>query len=214
MHFEILVEDQSGKKMLEILIPKILDNDHTFRVTSYKGVGRLPQNIKSAKEVHNRMLLNNLPKLLKGYGNTYSSVSDKAAVIVVCDLDDKCQKRFLKELNDILDSCTHKPLSKFCLAIEEGEAWLLGDLKAVNTAYPKSKKRILCKYKNDSICGTWELLADAVYNGGSEKLKKLGWIFIGQEKSKWAEKITPHIEVKNNLSPSFKYFLNTLKSFI
>lgn len=31
MHFEILVEDQSGKKALEILAPKIIGNEHTGR---------------------------------------------------------------------------------------------------------------------------------------------------------------------------------------
>jgi hypothetical protein len=30
MHFEILVEDLSGKKALDILMPKILDTSHTF----------------------------------------------------------------------------------------------------------------------------------------------------------------------------------------
>ena len=32
MHFEILVEDQSGKKALDILIPKLITNAHTFKV--------------------------------------------------------------------------------------------------------------------------------------------------------------------------------------
>ena len=31
MHFEILVEDSSGKKALDILMPKILGDQHTFR---------------------------------------------------------------------------------------------------------------------------------------------------------------------------------------
>jgi hypothetical protein len=35
MHFEILVEDQSGKKALDILVQKIVGNDHTFRIIPY-----------------------------------------------------------------------------------------------------------------------------------------------------------------------------------
>lgn len=212
MHFEILVEDQSGKQMLDIIIPKIIGDEHSFRVISYKGVGRIPKNLTKTKDINNRMLLDNLPKLLNGYGKTYSSCTDPASVIVVCDLDDKCQHEFLKELNGILNSCSDKPVARFCLAIEEGEAWLLGDKEAVLKAYPKAKKKVLNSYKNDSICGTWELLADAVYNGGSEKLKKLGWVFSGIEKSYWAQNITPHIDIERNQSPSFKYFLNTLLS--
>ena len=32
MHFEILVEDQSGKIALDIFVPKIIGTAHTFRV--------------------------------------------------------------------------------------------------------------------------------------------------------------------------------------
>ena len=46
MHFEILVEDQSGKIALESILSKILGlsgQEHTYRIISYKGVGRIPQ---------------------------------------------------------------------------------------------------------------------------------------------------------------------------
>lgn len=45
MHFEILVEDQSGKKTLDILLPKILGGKHTFKVHPYKGIGQIPKNL-------------------------------------------------------------------------------------------------------------------------------------------------------------------------
>ena len=43
MHFEFLVEDISGAKMLEKLIPKILcgDND-SYKIHQYRGCGSLP----------------------------------------------------------------------------------------------------------------------------------------------------------------------------
>ena len=47
MHFEILVEDSSGKKALDVLMPKILGDQHTFRVINYRGVGRIPKNLRS-----------------------------------------------------------------------------------------------------------------------------------------------------------------------
>ncbi len=46
MHFEVLVEDQSGKKALDILFPKIIDAQHTFKVIAYRGIGHIPQNLK------------------------------------------------------------------------------------------------------------------------------------------------------------------------
>ena len=213
MHFEILVEDHSGKKSLDILAKKIVGSSHTFRVIAYKGLGGLPKNLTTAPGAGNRQLLVNLPKLLRGYGKTYAGCSENypAAVIVVCDLDDKCLKVFRQQLYGILSNCNPKPLARFCIAIEEGEAWLLGDIPAIKSAYPKAKDRVLKAYKNDSVCGTWEYLADAVYPGGEEALAKEGWQGVGREKSRWAEKIAPRMDVESNKSPSFHYFKNTLQ---
>ena len=216
MHFEILVEDQSGKKALDILVPKIINNQHTFRIHSYKGIGRIPKNMSVGTDASKRILLDQLPRLLKGYGNTFSSYPDDcpATVILVCDLDNKCLKAFRQELFTILDNCNPKPETQFCIAIEEGEAWFLGDIPAIKTAYPRAKDAILDKYINDSICGTWECLADAIFPGGSHALKTKGWQTAGAEKSAWSEKITPHMDVDNNASASFCYFREKIRELM
>ena len=212
MHLEILVEDQSGKKALDILIPKIIEDTHTFVVHPYRGIGRIPKGMRDTRVASKRILMDNLPKLLKGYGKTQAGrLNFPEAVILVCDLDDKCLKTFRDELNGILNACNPKPEARFCFAIEEGEAWFLGDLCAVKTVYPKAKDTVLDSYINDSICGTWEKLADAVYPGGSSTLSKNGWQVIGAEKSKWAEALTPHMNVANNKSPSFCYFVRKIQ---
>ena len=72
MHFEILVEDQSGKKALNILVPKIIGNEHTFSIHPYKGIGRIPQNLGKNADASKRILLDQLPRLLRGYGNRYA----------------------------------------------------------------------------------------------------------------------------------------------
>ena len=207
MHFEILVEDQSGKGMLDILVPKIIGDQHTFEVHPYKGIGHIPKNLTSRTDARKRILLDQLPRLLRGYGKTFAGYSPNypAAVIVVCDLDNKCLKAFRQELFAVLNACDPKPETRFCVAIEEGEAWLLGDIPAVKAAYPNAKDSVLSRYENDSIRGTWELLADAVSSGGVSGLKKKGGQ-VGREKSVWAEKITPHMNVDLNASPSFRYF--------
>ena len=46
MHIEILVEDASGEKLLESLLPKVFGTQgdpHTWRVHAYKGIGRIPK---------------------------------------------------------------------------------------------------------------------------------------------------------------------------
>lgn len=213
MHFEILVEDQSGKSALEVLIPRIIGHGQTFKIHSYKGVGRIPKSMKDTEDASKRILLENLPKLLKGYGATFAGypAGYRAAVILVCDLDKKCLKEFRKELFRILNSCNPKPDARFCIAVEEGEAWLLGDLRAIKLAYPRAKDTVLHSYVNDSICDTWEKLADAVYPGGASKLQAKGWQAVGAEKSKWAETISPNMDIERNASPSFCYFRDKIR---
>ncbi|MBS4051739.1 MAG: DUF4276 family protein [Methylomonas sp.] len=210
MHFEILVEDRSGKAMLDLLVPKIIGKDDSFSVIAYKGVGRIPSGLKSPKDASRRILLENLPKLLGGYGRQ-NWPPGYGAVFVICDLDDKCLKSFRNELLALLDRCNNKPeVTRFCIAIEEGEAWLLGDIKAIKTAYPNAKSAVLEAYKPDSICDTWEQLANAVYKGGARKLSERGWQVEGAEKANWARSITPHMDLTGNQSPSFNYFRNKL----
>ena len=208
MHFEFLVEDQSGKRALKILVPRIIGNGHTFRILAYKGIGSIPKNLKTSRGANKRILLDQLPRLLRGHGKTYpkGSTNYPVAVIVVCDLDGKHLKSFRKELLVVLNACDPKPETRFCIAIEEGEAWFLGDIPAIKSAYPRAKKPVLKTYKSDSVCGTWEKLADAVFSGGATALKARGWQAVGTEKSAWAKKITPHMDVNNNTSPSFGYF--------
>ena len=210
MHFEVLVEDRSGKTALDILIPKIIGDQHTFKVIPYRGIGRIPQNLTSPADASKRQLLDQLPRLLRGYGKTYPP-NYPAAVILVCDLDAKCLRTFRQELFAVLNGCHPKPETRFCIAIEEVEAWLLGDIPAIRATYPKAEVNVLNRYENDSICGTWELLADAVCNGGSSELKIKGWQAVGREKSLWSENITPRLDVDNNTSPSFRYFQRKLR---
>ena len=215
MHFEILVEDLSGKRALDVLMPKILGDQHTFRVIDYRGVGRIPKNLKSSTDAGERILLDQLPRLLRGYGRTFAGYRPnyRAAVIVMCDLDDKCLKTFRQELLVVLNTCIPKPETRFCIAVEEGEAWLLGDMPAIRKAYPKAREDVLNRYKNDAICGTWELLADAVFVKGSGALKKQGSRAVGREKSAWAEHVAPHMDVDANTSPSFRYFRDKIREF-
>jgi hypothetical protein len=88
----------------------------------------------------------------------------------------------------------------FRIAIEEVEAWLLGDQAALKKAYPLAKDSALNTYGQDSICGTWEKMADAIYPGGSAKLRALGYPLIGEAKSEWAKNISPKMDINTNNS--------------
>lgn len=213
MFINFLIEDASGKKMLEILLSKMLpvESGVAYKIYAYKGVGHIPvRGSTTPKAVRARMLLDNLPKLIGGLGNVARKSGFEMVIVVVCDLDDNDEKAFRKMLHELLAKIASAPRTYFCLAIEEGEAWLLGDIPAVIAAYPRCKQDVLNRYKNDSICGTWELLADAVEVGGAATLKTGGYQMIGSAKCRWAEAIAPNMRISDNKSRSFNDFVKTV----
>lgn len=86
---------------------------------------------------------------------------------------------------------------------------VLGDRAALMAAYPSARSQVLNSYRQDSICGTWELLADAIYPGGIAKFKKNcpAYIEVGPYKCEWARKIGAHMDSSGNLSPGFQHFI-------
>ena len=214
MFINFLIEDTSGKKMLEILLRKMLPEETgiAYKVHSYRGLGRIPvRGTVPTEAIKARTLLDNLPRLIRGFGNVAAKSGFEMVVVIVCDLDDNDKAAFLGQLQSLLRSIVQAPPTFFCLAIEEGEAWLLGDIPAVIAAYPHCKRDVLNRYRNDSICGTWELLANAVESGGAVSLKKGGYQMIGSAKCRWAEMITPHMIVATNKSGSFNDFVATVE---
>ena len=213
MHIEVLAEDSSGAALIATLLPVVIGPEgasHTWRVLSYKGIGHIPKGLTSKADPAKRALLSQLPRLLTGYGRT----PGYDAVVVVVDSDARNCQEFLADLNAVLKQCAPAPRTLFCLAIEEMEAWLLGDRQALLTAYPKAKKDVLARYAQDSVCGTWELLADAIHPGGHAAIQKAGWPLPGQVKHEWARKISPHMDVETNGSPSFGEFRDGLRRLI
>jgi hypothetical protein len=211
IYIEFLVEDTSGKMLLEILMEKYTENKSNviYKINGFKGIGRLPKKIEKITNVKTRSLLNDLPAYLKGFSNSLSKVPFKKAVIVVVDCDDKDRFQFKKDLVEMAEKLELKVDTIFCIAVEEMESWLLGDTNAVLSAYPNAKRALLQSYVPDSIIGTWELLADIVYLGGVAKLKKnaVSYYEIGEQKCMWATKIGEYMELRHNNSPSFNYLL-------
>jgi hypothetical protein len=205
MHFDILVEDISGKKLLEAIVPKIVGAPHSWEIFSYKGCGVIPKGLRTRQDASKRILLEQLPRLLQGFGRRNSKPGwENAVVIVVVDCDNRNCVGFKNELVNLLDSCNPKPNAFFRIAIEEIEAWILGDEKALRTVYPKYNKTLYERYQQDSIIGTWEKLADITLNStDAVKIKRGSYQEIGLQKSYWAEHIGKNMDVQHNVSPSF-----------
>ena len=214
MQFEILVEGQTELTALSILMKNIVGEygkPHTWTIHKHRGIGRIPADPSAQPNNHDQTLLHNLPSKLRAYGE---EGRDDVIVVVLVDLDDRPDcSAFKSDLVNLLKYCEEKPKALFRIAIEELEAWFFGDQPCIKKAYPKVRQPILDGYVQDSQCGTWEMLADAIYPGGLDVLGKHGKrsVRILEQKRTWAKEICPLMDVENNLSPSFQCFRDGLR---
>ena len=211
MHFQFLIEDQSTAALIGLIMKNVIRNfkADSFDCIPFHGIGGITKT-NSVKEMRTGKLLNDLAGYMRGFQKSLEGIP--AVLFVVLDLDDKDYNGFVKELEGIaaLNNITMDHV--FCLAVEEVEAWLLGDENAIRVASPKYKKSVLSSYIQDSICGTWEKLADVVFKGGVKEIKnqKLNWKDVGKLKTEWALNIGKYMNYKNNRSPSFQNFMNNV----
>ena len=88
-------------------------------------------------------------------------------------------------------------------AIEETEAFYLGDLRALRRAFPEADMERARAYVPDSICGTWEIFGEIVHDDGGNKVA-------------WAEAMGPVITTSpgRSRSPSFRMLLKSLRELV
>jgi len=213
MHFEFLVEGQTELTALSILLRNIIgeyEQPHTWKIHKHRGIGKIPDDPALRPNKSDQTLLHNLPSKLRAYGK---EMRDNVVVTILVDLDDKNCNKFKSNLTGLLEYCEQRPKSLFCIAIEELEAWFFGDRSAIEIAYPDVNCDILDNYEQDSICHTWEKLAEAIHPGGFTSLSQYGKRSnkILEQKRVWAKDICPNIDVENNLSPSFQYFRDRIR---
>ena len=124
-------------------------------------------------------------------------------VVVVVDVDDDDCEDLLARLKKLRAHVGVAPLFITRLAIEEMEAWYLGDPAAMRRAFGTVRPSILSKYEQDSICGTWEMLMKVIAARVEDKVA-------------WAARIGPELNVgepleKQNGSPSFRKFCRRVR---
>ncbi|MDD2212974.1 MAG: DUF4276 family protein [Oscillospiraceae bacterium] len=211
-HIEVLVEDRSGGQIVSGLLRPALARRQagwTYSIRRHRGVGHLPRDWQAKPGKLAAGLLQLLPAELKAYRRDLGQ-SELALVLVVLDADDHDSQdlfRTLKTLNHVV--APELPVV-IGIAVEELEAWLLADRSALLRAYPEIDTAILDQYEQDSVCGTWEVLARAILGPAAEQLIKLGYPAVGQQKSEWAAQIAPGLEPQRINSPSFKRFYQYL----
>ena len=216
MYVQFLIEDKSTEKLVCHVMEKLKtsypETSITYDTKAFGGIGHLP---KTGTPIERKtgQLLNELPMYLRAFNKKFCNFPG-AVIIVVLDNDTRDPIEFQKQLEDLAIQNMILTDHVFCVAVKEMEAWLLGDIEAIEKAYPKLKKNAAKDYVQDGITDTWEVLANMVYPGGLKRLKGragASYHLIGEMKAEWADKIGIMLELDHNLSPSFQRFIYELK---
>jgi hypothetical protein len=190
MHLEILVEERSAEEALQLNLPKILPGV-SFQLHCHQGKNDL---------------LNKLEGRLKGYQKW---LPDDYRIVILLDRDDQDCLELKGRLEEMAERAglftkshpnrdgAFQVLNR--LAVEELEAWFLGDLAAIQKAYPRVRltgNRISKYRRPDSISGgTWEAM--------ERLLQKAGYYAGGLPKIEAARNIARHMNPVDNSSVSF-----------
>lgn len=220
MYFQFLIEDSSTEILIHHIMEKIQilysDKEILYDSKSFSGIGHL-RTSGNIMERKGGNLLNNLQMYLKAFDKTLRNMGNQAAIIIVLDNDQREPEEFRRQLEQIASNSLLFTHHIYAIAVKEMEAWLLGDEDAIWQAYPNARRNYLREYKQDSICDTWQVLANMLYSGGLKRLqKKAGskYTEIGKMKCEWADKIGFFLNLKKNKSPSFQYFISQLEKQI
>jgi len=187
IRIEFLLEEPSMKRFLQNLLPRILPPEY-----------KLGENYFLRPHEGRSDLQKSIPKKIQAFNNSKPPVG----IFILHDQDSNdCKK--LK--NDLITLCT-KPGNnvKFMVRIvcRELEAWYLGDMNAIEKAYPAFKAK---HYINKAI------FRNPDEPQAASELKR---IVPGFKKTEAAGLIAPHIDIHNNHSRSFKNFILGLNRFI
>ena len=202
MHIEFLLEEESCAEAVRLLVPRILGDQVTFNTHTFQG---------------KMDLLNALPNRLRAYAQW---LPDNYRIVVLVDRDDDDCKELKAQLEkaarDARLGTRRTPatggkvhvLNR--IAIEELEAWFLGDVTALKRAYPKVPATLAEKrgFRDcDAIAGgTWEKL--------EQVLKNAGYYRAGMPKIEVARNVSFHMEPERNQSRSFRVFCQALRELV
>lgn len=202
MHIEFLLEERSAEVTLEIVLPKILPDDISFKCRVFQGKPDL---------------LKKLPMRLKGYR---LSIPDDYSIVVLIDED----RESCVELKNQLETAAREAglytksnpqrngnfrvVNR--IVIEELEAWFFGDTEALHKAYPKVPESLQYrrKYRNP----------DTITGGTAEALERLlirNRYYTGKlPKTEVARTIAQHMEPSRNRSKSFQVFVEGINACV
>jgi hypothetical protein len=198
---EIFVEEPSMEQALRVLVPKIRpDLDARFQVHAFEGVDDM---------------LDKLPNRLRGYAGW---IPKDWRIVVVRDEDRKDCVKLKAQIEKMALKAGLVPKkagrggARFQvltrIAVEELEAWLLGDVPALVRTYEGLSPTLGNRrgYRDvDAIPGgTWEALERA--------LQKAGHFLGGLPKIQVAREVAANMDPDQNRSKSFQVFRDGIRA--
>lgn len=186
MRLEFLLEEKSMENFLRIFLLNVLPKSYQID----KNCFLRPHSGKSD-------LIKSIPKKVRVFSNFYEPVK----LVIIHD----------QHSNDCIE--LKKQITKLCvdngdchmlirIACRELEAWYLGDLDAIQQAYPQfnaDKYKRRSKFRNpDNLNASHELAR----------------ILPGFQKSQTARKIANYLSLDRNISTSFNNFIKGIKRLI
>jgi len=202
MHLEFLLEEPSAEVFLDAFLPRVLPANVTRRLHSFRG---------------KHDLLRKLPERLKAY-QRWIPPDWRLVILIDRDSADCVQLKQQMEISARNAGLKTKSARSRCgqfrvvnrIAVEELEAWFLGDFVALRTVYPRVPESISKKPRfrdPDAIPGgTWEAL--------ERVLQAAGYFKGGLSKIEVARTIAPYIDPLRNRSKSFQCFIEGLHACV
>jgi predicted ATPase len=202
VNLEILVEERSAERALDVLLPRIVPGVD-FEIRVFRGKPDL---------------LKKLPDRLKGYAGWITQADTCLAILVDRDNDDcltlKSDMEKMAAAAGLLTVTVVPEGRLLCvvnrIAVEELEAWFFGDVPALCAAYARVPASLgeQAKYRDP----------DAIVGGTSEALERVlqayGYHPGGLAKIVAAAEIAQHMNVDANRSRSFQVFRDGVRRLI
>lgn len=201
MHIEFLLEEPSAEAALGNLLKTLVPESTSFRLHPFNG---------------KRDLLKKLPDRLRAYKKW---LPDDGRIVVLVDEDRQDCRQLKARLEEAAWGAGFATKGtpqrdKFQvlnrIAVEELEAWFLGDEQALLTAYPKVSRSLL-RFRG------WRD-PDAIPGGTAEALervlKRAGYYRAGMPKTEVARSISQHMDPARNTSHSFGVFVSGIKAIL
>lgn len=200
-NLEILVEEHSMVKTLDVLMPRIAPG--------------IPAQIRTFDGKSN--LLKRLPQRLAGYSHWAGGA--ELGIIVLVDQDDDDCRQLKQQLCSLLPDGAQLGVFSALdpghgrvrnrIVCRELESWFFGDIAALRKAYPRIPQALGSKarYRNvDAISQTWESLERVLMQNGYHQ--------GGMPKTSVAAAVAEHMSVEENTSMSFQHFKDGVRAMV